>query len=115
MHRIICSGGSRPSPRGEGGGGGGGGAFEGLTMNVEFCEDNSGRSKKMRYFQKNKGSGSPPLNRSATELTPVQCNKLQAYYQLSLEFRNRLLEFSNEITLEKATQGFQSYPTLSWN
>ena len=26
---------------GGGGGGGGGGAFEGLTMNVEFCEDNS--------------------------------------------------------------------------
>ena len=26
------------------------GAFEGLTMNVEFCERNSGGSKKMRYF-----------------------------------------------------------------
>ena len=23
-------------------------------MNVEFCEDNSGTSKKMRYFRKNK-------------------------------------------------------------
>ena len=35
--------------------GGGGGAFEGLTINVEFCEDNSGgRSKKMRYFRKYK-------------------------------------------------------------
>ena len=31
-------------------------AFEGL--NVEFCEDNSGRSKKMRYFRTNiKGGG----------------------------------------------------------
>ena len=33
-------------------------------MNVEFCEDNSGTSKKMRYFRKNKGGGgggaSPP-------------------------------------------------------
>ena len=29
-----------------GGGGGGGKAFEGLTMNVEFCEDNSGSAKK---------------------------------------------------------------------
>ena len=38
--------------------GGGGGAFEGLTVNVEICEDNSGRSKKMRYFRKIKG-GSP--------------------------------------------------------
>ena len=37
------SGGSRPSPKG------GGAAFEGLTMNVEFCEDNSDRSKTMRY------------------------------------------------------------------
>ena len=37
---------------GGGGGGGGGGAFEGLTMNVEFCEDNSGDPKKIRYFRK---------------------------------------------------------------
>ena len=43
------SGGSRPS------------AKEGarLTMNVEFCGDNSGTSKKMRYFRKNKV---PPLD-----------------------------------------------------
>ena len=34
--------------------GGGGGAFEDLTMNVEFYEDNSGGSMKMRYFLKNK-------------------------------------------------------------
>ena len=27
------------------------GAFEGLTMNVEFCERNSGGSKNMRYFR----------------------------------------------------------------
>ena len=26
-------------------------------MNVEFCEDNSGTSKKMHYFRKNKGGG----------------------------------------------------------
>ena len=35
-------------------------------MNVEFCEDNSGRSKKMRYFrQKNEvkvGAQAPPLD-----------------------------------------------------
>ena len=37
---------------------GGGGVFKGLTINVEFCEDNSGRSKKMRYIsEKNKGGG----------------------------------------------------------
>ena len=28
-----------------------------LTMNIEFCEKNSGTSKKMRYFRKNKGGG----------------------------------------------------------
>ena len=43
---VINSGRYRPSPKEQG-------AFEGLTMNVEFCEDNSGRSKKMCYFQKN--------------------------------------------------------------
>ena len=43
-------GGSRPSPKGWGH----------LTMNVEFCEDNSGRSKKMDYFQKNKGPPGTP-------------------------------------------------------
>ena len=31
-----------------------------LTMNVEFCEDNSGTSKKMCYFQKNKVGACPP-------------------------------------------------------
>ena len=35
----------------------GGPPFEGLTMNVEFCEENSSRSKKMRYFRKNSGEG----------------------------------------------------------
>ena len=53
---MHTSGGSRPS------------AKEGarLTMNVEFCEDNSGTSKKMRYFRKNKvgaqGRCTPPLD-----------------------------------------------------
>ena len=41
------SGGSRPSAKE-------GLVFKGLTMNVKFCENNSGTSKKMRYFQKNK-------------------------------------------------------------
>ena len=36
--------------KGGGGGGGGGGAFEGLTTNVEFCEDNSGISQKNALF-----------------------------------------------------------------
>ena len=35
-------------------------------MNVEFCEDNSGTSKKMRYFRKNKvgirAPRAPPLD-----------------------------------------------------
>ena len=43
------SGRSRPSAKGVGAGGG---SFEGLTMNVEFCEDNSGSEQKMRYFRK---------------------------------------------------------------
>ena len=49
---IVGSSGSRPK-------GGGGSAFEGLTTNVEFCEDNSGRSKKMRHFRKKWGRGVP--------------------------------------------------------
>ena len=59
-NKTELSGGSRPSPKGVGGGGG---AFEGLTMNVEFCENNQ-RSKKVRYFRKNEGGGglAPPLN-----------------------------------------------------
>ena len=47
-----------------GGGGGGGGVdtFKGLTMNVEFCEDDSGSSKKNALFpKKNKwGEGGFP-------------------------------------------------------
>ena len=43
--------------RGEGGRGR---TFEGLTMNVEFCEDNFGSSKKMRYLRNNRGGGGPP-------------------------------------------------------
>ena len=37
--------------------GGRGRTFEGLTMNVEFCEDNLGSSKKMRYLRNNRGGG----------------------------------------------------------
>ena len=43
-------------------------------MDVEFCEDNSRRSKKMRYFRKIKGGGggggrsSGPSSGSATRL-----------------------------------------------
>ena len=54
--KNASSGGSRPS------------AKEGarLTMNVEFCEDNFGTSKKMRYFRKNKVGAraprAPPLD-----------------------------------------------------
>ena len=54
---VVVSGRSRPS------------AKEGarLSMNVEFCEDNSGTSKKMRYFRKNKvgGRSRHSSNRSA--------------------------------------------------
>ena len=35
----------------------GGDAFEGWTMNVEFCKENSGSAQKMRYFRKIKGGG----------------------------------------------------------
>ena len=41
-------------------GGGGGGAFEDLTLNVEFCKDNSSSLLKMRYFRKNMGGGLLP-------------------------------------------------------
>ena len=44
------SGGSRPSAK----------EWARLTMNVEFCEDNSGTSKKMRYFRKNKMGAKAP-------------------------------------------------------
>ena len=41
-----------------------GGACEGLAVNVEFCANNSGRSKKMRYFRKDRegegGGGTGP-------------------------------------------------------
>ena len=33
--------------------------FESLNMNVKFCEDNSGTSKKMRHFRKNKVGAVP--------------------------------------------------------
>ena len=42
------SGGSRPSAEG-------GGAFEGLTMNDEFCEEKCGSAQKMCYFPKKIG------------------------------------------------------------
>ena len=32
-----------------GGGGGGGGTFEGLTMNVEFCQDNSADQRNSQF------------------------------------------------------------------
>ena len=38
-------------------GGRGGGAFEGLTMNVEFFENNTGRSKKCAISKKIRGGG----------------------------------------------------------
>ena len=41
------SGGSRLSA-----GVGGGGAFEGLTVNVKFYEDNPGSAQNMRHFRK---------------------------------------------------------------
>ena len=36
---------------------GGWGVGEGLTMNVEFCEDNFGSAQEVRYSRKNKGPG----------------------------------------------------------
>ena len=49
-----------------------------MTMNVEFCEDNSGASKKMRYFRKNKvGARTPPLDPSLYQLdsySTTQCS-----------------------------------------
>ena len=43
-------------------------AFEGLTRDVEFCEDNSGSAQKMRYFQKIERAGprAPPLDLQST-------------------------------------------------
>ena len=69
----VTSGGSRPS------------AQEGarLTMNVEFCEEFSETSKKMRYFRKNI-VGAPPLD---PPLVTV------------MAYENSLLHFSNFITV----------------
>ena len=47
---LQTSGGSRPSPKRVG-------AFKGLATNVEFCEDNSGSSTKIRYFRIRGGGG----------------------------------------------------------
>ena len=56
----VTSGGSRPS------------AKDGvhLTMNVEFCEDNSGTSKKMHFFQKIQ-SGTPGPSPGSTTGNPA--------------------------------------------
>ena len=76
----MSSGGSRRSPKG----GGGGGAFEGLTMNVEFCEDNSGRSKKMRCFRKITGWGilDPPL--VSIESCKINCAVLYLNFSIGI-------------------------------
>ena len=72
----MYSGGSRPS------------AKEGvrLTMKVEFCEDNSGTSKKMRYFRKNKvggpGRGPGPRVPSPGSATAVYATLIQDKIEL---------------------------------
>ena len=58
-----------------------GGGGLGLTMNVELCEDNSGRSKKMRYLRKNRGRGPPPHPSSATDFL-IQLQVRQGQLQL---------------------------------
>ena len=57
-------------PEGGGGGGGGGGAFEGLIINVEFCDDNSGSSKRMLVKQFSEYEGSIEGS-SCSIVTPV--------------------------------------------
>ncbi len=47
--RVFCGGSRLPAKEGAR-----------LTINVEFCEDNSGTSKKMRYFRKNKVGARAP-------------------------------------------------------
>ena len=64
---LDMSGGSRPL------------AKEGarLTMNVEFCKDNSGTSKKMPYFQKNKVGAWAPGPLPWIFLDPICCVFIQ--------------------------------------
>ena len=61
-----------PDLRSAKGGGGGRGGGRDLTMNVEFCLDNSGTSKKMRYFRIKKwGPLDPPLDDDGKALSAV--------------------------------------------
>ena len=56
---MLPNGESRPSTKG-----GRGGGVEGLTMNVEFCKNNSGSAQKMCYYRKIGGGDrrAPPLD-----------------------------------------------------
>ena len=60
-----------------------GGTFESLTMNVEFCQDNSGRSKVMRYFRKRGGGGAP-------RAPPLDLPRLQEKYSVPIKNMGRL-------------------------
>ena len=54
-------------------------------MNVEFCEDNSNTSKKMRYFRKNKvGARAPPLDPPLAIPPGQDASPLQATAQHSV-------------------------------
>ena len=59
---MKYSGGSRPSAK----------EWARLSMNVEFCEDNSGTTKKMCYFRKNKGGGPYPPGPSPGSATEIK-------------------------------------------
>ena len=63
--------------------------FKSLTINVEFCKDNSGTSKKMRYFRKNKvGAGvpqAPPLDLPLGLLLSSSCSSVIPFYAILYE------------------------------
>ena len=82
-------------------------------MNVEFCEDNSGTSKKMRYFRKNRGGGGggggrtpgPLFSGSATApFQPTMSNLNTFYYKVRQPYLE-LLHFEPElnVTFQRVT------------
>ena len=74
-------------------------------MNVEFCEDNSGTSKKMHYFRKNKvGAQAPPLD-PPLHLATIFANETQAKGTLkAISFQWEIRLFINKIVY--ARRGF---------
>ena len=66
--------------------------FKGLTMNVEFCEDNSGSSKKMLYFRKITGGTGPSPGSATDQERSLRGHKVRVRFVAE----NRLIQFAVE-------------------